>query len=198
MNNMKTKRVWKNIECTGLEIAHIEMEEAGIKVCSTVMTLENHSPTCIEYTLRLNQNWEVENLEVSKKGQSGGLFLSVDKEGNWFLNDGTNIPDLTGAVDVDLSCTPLTNSLPIKRMDWEQQVEPAQIDVVYIDHENLTYKKVTQSYKRIHKREDTQTFHYKSGQFETVFTVDHEGFVLAYPTYFNQVYPHQTREEDLQ
>ena len=54
-------------------------------------------------------------------------------------------PDLAGCVDIDINCTPLTNTLPIRRLDWA----PGQAHdfvMAYVSVPELTVRPVQQRY----------------------------------------------------
>lgn len=77
--------------------------------------------------------------------EQNSLKLTSDGKGNWFENDGQVIDKLKGAIDIDISATPFSNSLPINRMNWVFNQEE-HFEMVYISIPSLEVKKVPQSY----------------------------------------------------
>ena len=45
-----------------------------------------------------------------------GIDLLADGEDGWTTRGGAAMPELEGCVDVDISATPVTNILPIRRL----------------------------------------------------------------------------------
>ena len=70
------------------------------------------------------------------------------------------VADLDGCIDVDISTTPLTNTLPVRRLRLAPG-QSAEIQVGYVDVPTLTIRAVLQSYTRI----DGRTYRYASGSF---------------------------------
>ena len=60
------------------------------------------------------------------------VCLRADGAGNWTDADGTPLPALQGCVDVDLSGSPFTNTLPIRRLGDNLRARQ-EIRVTYID-----------------------------------------------------------------
>jgi hypothetical protein len=84
-------------------------------------------------------------------------------------------PGLADCVDVDLSFTPATNTLPIRRLGLEIGDE-AEIRVAWLVWPELTVRPVRQRYARIAR----DRYRYTQDDFEAVLTVDEEGLVLEY------------------
>ncbi|WP_407701936.1 putative glycolipid-binding domain-containing protein [Viridibacillus soli] len=113
------------------------------------------------------------------------LNISSNGKGRWFDVKGNEIHELNGALDIDISCTPFTNSLPINRFEWDQN-KSKNFKIVFISIPDMTYKEVKQSYTLIKDTIDSREFQYKSGIYETKIEVDINGLVIAYPGIFTR------------
>jgi hypothetical protein len=81
---------------------------------------------------------------------------------------------LADALDVDLYDSPLTNTLPIRRLGLAEN-EDRDIDVAYVDVPSLTVTRAAQRYTR------TSTgYRYEAGSFTADLTVDAAGLVTDY------------------
>lgn len=180
---MKTSMIWQSLDCLGLE--HLNLTRTGdeIQITSTVLRSEDHLSAKIEYSLSLTPQWRVKQLSVKNSLHQELLQFSLDREGQWFDHNEMVLTHLQGAVDIDLSCTPFTNSLPINRLTWELN-RLVDLEMVYIDVFNGTSKKVAQNYKMIERNENQQIFNYRSGTFQSNITVNKHGFVVDYPELF--------------
>ena len=89
-----------------------------------------------------------------------------------------------GCYDIDLACTPFTNTLPIRRLPLHEG-DSAELPVVYVDPETLEVRPVTQRYTRT----AGHTWRYESVDtgYVTTFEVDEHGLVLDYPDEFRRV-----------
>ncbi|WP_230502579.1 putative glycolipid-binding domain-containing protein [Sutcliffiella rhizosphaerae] len=101
----------------------------------------------MKYSVELDKNWITRKLSILVDNQKS-LELRSDGEGNWFNMEGNSIQFLKGAIDIDISATPFSNSLPVNRLNWSvNQIE--YFEMVYISVPSLEMRKVQQSYKYI-------------------------------------------------
>ncbi|MBM7837332.1 hypothetical protein JOC54_000563 [Alkalihalobacillus xiaoxiensis] len=180
---MQSTLVWKSLEFFGIEYVGLTQTESEIRVISTIIKSETAKPEKIEYSLTLTLDWQVKQLYVKNSRYQHVIQLFQNEMGCWVNQFGEEIPQLRGAVDVDLSCTPFTNSLPIKRLPWELN-QPINLEMVYVDASSGAYRKVTQSYELLDAKEEFQLFHYKSGAFQSKILANRDGIVSEYPNLF--------------
>ncbi|WZY00561.1 putative glycolipid-binding domain-containing protein [Bacillus sp. FSL W7-1360] len=119
-------------------------------------------------------------LEIDRSKQ---LVLKSNGEGKWFHDEGQEIKSLRGAIDVDISITPFSNSLPIRRLTWEKN-QCREFQMVYIAVPHLEIQKVTQHYEYVREEKGLRYFRYQCRSYETMITVDEAGFVVEYPGVF--------------
>ena len=96
--------------------------------------------------------------------------------------------ELDGCIDVDISATPFTNTLPIRRIHW--QVGQSEVfKMVYILVPDLTVNVMRQRYTCVEKTEQGATFRYENvdDDFKADITVDQDGLVVHYPGLFERV-----------
>lgn len=100
-----------------------------------------------------------------------GLVLEHDGAGGWH-----DRPELDGCREVDISTTPLTNTLPIRRLQLSIG-ETHEIRAVYIEVPRLTVSVMPQRYTRLGDR----LYRYQSKNFQADLAVDEHGLVIDYP-----------------
>jgi hypothetical protein len=95
------------------------------------------------------------------------------------------LPHLQGAIDVDLSASPFTNTLPIRRLDLPQG-RSAEIQVAYVLFPDLS---VALDPQRCTCLEPNRRYRYESldSDFVREIEVDSEGLVMAYPGLFRRI-----------
>ncbi|MGD7043059.1 putative glycolipid-binding domain-containing protein [Jeotgalibacillus proteolyticus] len=175
------KIIWKNLETNGREEAFLKKTNDGVTVTSSVIVSEySYSVT---YHLQLDPKWAVQKVEINHGEKT--LTLSSNGEGCW-SKDGATLVDAEGVVDVDISATPFSNTLPINRFLWETG-QSRKLDVLYIDVPALTCQKVEQVYTYTGEQGEYRTFLYQCRDYETTITVDKDGLVVDYPEAFQRL-----------
>ena len=115
------------------------------------------------------------------------VTLEVDPLGEWTL-DGRPWPELRGCTDIDVSATPLTNVMPIRRLGLPVGGE-ATLEVAWLDVPSLAVHRVRQTYRR--RPDDARglaTYTYADPTYgEFGLTVDPLGLVVAYQGLFQRV-----------
>ena len=132
-----------------------------------------------------NEAWRYEvELEdwVTRRVTVGPLVLEHDDDG-WRV-DGEPRPDLADAVDIDIVLTPFTNTLPIRRHDWEIG-QSRDFTMAWVDVPSLEVIPDPQRYTRI----DNRVYRFESldSDFTRDIQVDADGFVVEYPGLFSRV-----------
>ena len=131
------------------------------------------------YALRADRAWVFHRLDL----RLGEQHLQVRREGGrWFVN-GSEDPELADAREVDLSVSPLSNTLPIRRLGLEIG-QSADIVTAYIDVPELTVVPDPQRYTRTGERE--YLYESRDSDFSRTITVDEHGLVVEYPGLFTR------------
>ncbi|MDQ0352322.1 hypothetical protein J2R98_002166 [Alkalibacillus filiformis] len=182
---MDGKVVWNNEELYGYEYLKLGSTPEKLVVQSTVFYVDNSYAHYLNYNVELNEHWLTKKFSINVEN-TGSLELHTDGEGNWFNNGGEIIDKLEGAIDIDISATPFSNTLPINRINWSiNQIE--HFHMVYISTPSLETKKVPQSYQYIRKEGELRYFKYRCYDYETIICVDSNGLVVDYPNTFSRV-----------
>jgi len=108
-----------------------------------------------------------------------------DGVGNWVDGLATALPQLRGAIDIDISITPFMNTLPIRRLSL-QTGQTEEILAVYIQLPSLTIATDRQRYTCL---EGGRRYRYESvdSDFTRDIEVDDQGLVVTYPGLFQRV-----------
>jgi hypothetical protein len=138
----------------------------------------------VHYVLRITPMWHVSQFLLFRDMEEPDLWLGTDGNGRWGEMNGAHRPDLDGCVDIDIDCTPFTNTLPIRRLPLHVG-HTADITVAYVDVETLSVEPDRQRYTRL----DTHRWRFEqlATGFTQEFDVDQHGLVRDYPTLFRRV-----------
>ncbi|WP_040214624.1 putative glycolipid-binding domain-containing protein [Clostridium polynesiense] len=189
-NNVRVDAIWKTLNETGLEHLFLLKDDESITANSVILTMRKDMPVRILYNIYCNLDWKVNKFEVQIfDGKSKSIVLQSDGNGNWTTDAGKSVENLYGCIDIDISATPFTNTIPIRRLSLKSG-ESREIKVVYIDTYNFSLKPVNQRYTCIESNLNSCKYKYENlnSGFMTEFFVDKDGFVIDYPHLFKRVY----------
>jgi hypothetical protein len=137
------------------------------------------------YRILCDGAWRVTAVEVSQIGEDRWIELSHDGAGNWVDSSQNPMEELKGALDVDISVTPFTNTIPIRRLKLNRG-EARELLVVYVQLPGLTLATDRQRYTCL---EPGKLYRYESldSEFTRDIEVDADGLVVTYPGLFRRV-----------
>jgi uncharacterized protein len=183
---MKKNILWTGLEYGSLEHCTLTLSDGQYVVNSTIIGLYHNRRYKVDYQLKTNPQWETVFVEIKTQfdHQVSTLCFESDGKGNWSEN-GWPLEEFSGCIDVDISLTPFTNSLPINRLQPPLQ-ETQLIKVLYIDILKNQQKAVQQKYTRLSSNE--YLFETVPNDFEALLTVDEFGLVQQYPQLFERTF----------
>ena len=151
----------------------LERAGRGWRLRGTVLTHEAEQPIEIHYGVTVDSTWATTDVAV-QVAIAGGDPRELSELGTLWSGT-TRPPEYSNCVDVDLSFTPATNTLPIRRLglgvgDW------AEIEVAWLVWPELRVRPVRQVYARL----ADQRYRYTQDDFSAELVVDDQGLVLEY------------------
>ena len=183
--------MWSAWNAPGLEHLRLAMHEDGVVADGMVLGVREGLPFRVAYELRCDVGWRVRAVRVGDPGpELPGVEYFSDGQGNWTAPDGRAVPELRGCIDVDISVTPFTNTLPIRRLGLAP-TESAELSVAYFEGTELQAWPEPQLYTCLEKSDGGGLYRYLStdGGFTADLPVDADGLVLDYPGVFRRVLP---------
>lgn len=123
-------------------------------------------------TVEVDRDWRTRRAEVETAGHR--RLLTADARGTWWV-DGTAAPHLTGTLDVDVEATPLTNTLPIRRL-LATGLEQAELTAAWVRVPGEGVEPLPQRYERT----GPDRWRYASASSSAELTVDEHGLVATY------------------
>ncbi len=180
--------IWRRSdESSTLETLKLKKYRRDFIVKSIVNGILEDQPMLVEYQLIINRNWIVKEVEIkSLLDKRNKITLKSDSNGKCYNEDNQEISELNGCIDIDISITPFTNTLPIKRLGSSLE-QRTKITTLYLDIKNWEFKKAEQYYTKL-----TDNLYKYEGVFRHFVAdlpIDNSGFVTTYPKLFKRLYP---------
>lgn len=166
---------------------HLILREVprGLTAHSSVTGVtEEGRPFSLRYYLRTDLAWRVREVELALLGSDSRLFLRSDGAGRWTDEKGRPLPELDGCIDVDVSVSPFTNTLPIRRLGLAPDSSD-DVEVVYLSVPGLTLRRARQRYSCLGP--ERYLFESLHSGFRAELRVDADGLVLDYPGLFRRL-----------
>jgi uncharacterized protein len=179
-----TKIQWKALDWPGLEDCEISHDGKTWTAKGDIHAeYELGTPIHVTYKLEIADDWTAKSIALHiQDGPS--LHLRRDEFYHWKDDNGPR-PGFNGCRFVDVSLSPITNSMPINALPFKKD-DRQVIDVAYINGFTLEAHRVQQYYTKT----GDNTYLYEdveSPDFMAEITVDRAGLVVEYPGLFTRL-----------
>ncbi|GAA2607562.1 putative glycolipid-binding domain-containing protein [Dactylosporangium fulvum] len=186
---------WQRTDTTGGEFATLD-DRRGLHAKGVAFAADNSLYMC-RYELHTDDGWATTRLEVTSEGAGWLRSLRMERAaGRWRVTTGEQgdlervlpgapfagmeEPDrLHRVLDVDLYNSPLTNTLPVRRLGLHRAAPGTQvtIEAAWVLLPSLAVLPVDQTYEVLEGRR----VRYSSENFTAVIELNEEGYVTEYP-----------------
>ena len=176
---MRVRQVaWERLDGSTTEQSQISEGEDGVALTGHVTGAVDGQRIACVYAIGCSTAWLTETVRVDLAcGRDKRLLLlRRDEDGRWWQGD-DELRSFRGIADIDLSITPMTNCLPIRRLELDVGAS-AEVDALWVGFPELVLERLTQRYTRLGE----QQYRYESvgGDFSAVLDVDSHGVVTRY------------------
>ncbi|NYF15642.1 hypothetical protein HDC37_000454 [Microbacterium sp. AK009] len=171
-----TRITWQGLEAASTETCTVEFTVSGM----TAVGVVDLGADRLDYRVVADEAGQFRTADLAIDGRTLSLSFS---DGRWLVN-GEHRGDLDGASEIDIQATPLTNTLPVRRLALAIG-ESADIETAWIAVPALTVVRDPQRYTRLDERQ--WLYESRDSDFRAVLTVDDEGLVLDYPGLFRSI-----------
>ena len=183
--------MWAPWEAPGLEHLRLIQNDELIIADSVILGVNGQGPFRVQYQISCDSHWSLRSVQLQLLNSSPrDLNLSTDGKGTWTNKLGEAIPSLNGCLDIDISATPFTNTLPIQRLALKPGMSTT-LNMIYIVVPQLQVTVVEQRYTCLETTRDGGTYRYESlnngtSEFTAELPVDNNGLVIDYPGLFRR------------
>jgi hypothetical protein len=186
---------WRGFDPTRVEAAHVTLGSDSLEAHGTSLT----ASYALDYSLVTGPGWVTRELQVRVHAASWwrSLVLQRGHRGGWTASwDGdadearaTGLPDLEAALDCDLGLCPLTNTMPIRRLDLVGAAHRGQrgshhLVMAWVSVPDLEVHRAEQDYAvgdAVVSDGHGALVSFASDGFSTSLEVDANGLVVNYP-----------------
>jgi hypothetical protein len=169
---------WKRHDLPGHETCRILMVDGAWHVTGVAVLVYERQACRLDYVIHCGPQWLTRSAVVTGWVGDQTIDVTVVREGGgqWHLN-GQPCKAVAGCTDIDLNFSPVTNSLPIRRLDLAVGAM-APVRAAWLRFPSFALEALDQSYTRL----ATSRYRYESagGRFVTEVTVDDAGLVIDY------------------
>lgn len=146
---METSHIrWRRIDVPGTEDARFEQTSTGWHINGELDVQETDASAALRYQIDCDAHWRTLSalIDGNCSGRKIRFAIQADAAGNWKI-DSIERADLNGALDIDLGFTPVTNTLPIKRLQLAIG-QTANVSTAWLRFPELRFERLEQSYSR--------------------------------------------------
>jgi hypothetical protein len=173
---------WRALDREGQDKCRLARTQGGWMLVGHARFRDGQGWAALDYVVRLDEEWRSLGADVS--GEHGGETVGwrlARENGGWTLN-GAALPGLEAAIDVDLSFTPATNTMPLRRLP---EVGRLDCTAAWLRLPGPEVTPLSQSYTR--ERGGLVRYAAEQSGFQTHLAVDAQGFVTLYPGLWERV-----------
>ena len=173
-----TSILWRRLDQPGHDAARIEEDGDGYRIEGTAVFGEGDHPCRLDYRVICDDRWRTRAAAVT--GWMGTTpiewVVAADDARAWTFN-GRACPDVHGCQDVDLSFTPATNVLPIRRLALQVGAR-ADVRAAWLRFPEGVLEPLDQTYARL--ADHQYAYESSGGAFRTLLDTNEVGIVIDY------------------
>ena len=175
--------LWQDVETGALDRCRLEAGRDGLRLSGTVLTPAHGTPLDVRYLVEAGPDGRTRRVELELDGGATRRVLLADGAGRWRWQGGPELTEVAGSLDVDLTVTPATNTLPIRRLAGLEPGQAADLQMAWVQFPGLEVLASAQRYQRL----AADRWHFSTGDFHAELLVDPDGLVLDYGGLFRSL-----------
>ncbi len=180
---------WRALDREGEDTCRLSQAEHGWLLVGHARFRDDLGFAALDYVVRCDDGWGT--LSANVAGDHGGREVQLriwHDTGRWWLND-VEQPQVTGAGDVDLSFTPATNLMPMRRLQASREIAQ-DVTAAWLRYPEPGLHRLDQTYRRT-GLPDVVSYSAQQTGFATDMSVDVSGFVTLYPEFWEGEMTHE-------
>jgi hypothetical protein len=168
--------LWQELQTGALDRCRLEAGPDGLRLSGVVLTAAHGTPLDVRYVVETDPDGLSRRVELELDGGAVRRVLLADGAGRWRWEGGPELAEVAGSLDVDLTVTPATNTLPIRRLAALEMGQAADLQMAWVQFPDLEVLASAQRYQRL----AADRWRFSTGDFTAELLVDPDGLVLDY------------------
>ena len=172
--------VWRRFEAIGAghEFARVFSERSKHFLEGTAIFVDQKKFCKLDYKIECDEIWKTLNAKVSGFAGDEKIEIEIAADSNkiWTMN-GEEISAVQNCIDVDLNFSPVTNTLPIRRLNLEIGAK-AKVRAAWLRFPSFKLEVLEQIYER--NGENRYAYESAGGKFRTEIETDEFGLATSY------------------
>lgn len=173
---------WRALEGDGLEHLTLRAEANGLRAEATVVGERGGSRFGASYRIDCDADFTVRSFEIATT--DGRRLAMSRRDGIWHDSERGPLRVFDACTDIDLSATPFTNTLPIRRCSWTPGLQ-RRIAMLFVPFDSFEPFVTEQAYTCL--APSLFRFETADGSFIAELPVDEDGLVIDYPCLFQRL-----------
>jgi hypothetical protein len=174
--------LWRRVDTPGHESACIYGDDNGWYLDGSAVFVYDKKPCRLEYLIECDVEWKTTFATIDGwVGEDVVAYeIEVSEDRKWTLKD-NKIGAVEGCIDIDLNFSPITNLLPLRRLDLSIG-ESKRVKAAWLRFPSFELEPLEQTYTVL----DESMIRYESrnGEFVRELKVNEDGLVLSYPDFW--------------
>lgn len=167
---------WRALDRDGRDTCRLSETKDGWILLGHAEFRDELGQAELNYVVRCDRNWTTQSVDLAGRHGQSKVSASIHQDcGNWWFGNKVQ-QAVAGARDIDLSFTPATNLMPLRRL----KSDPMSVAAAWFQYPCAKLVPLDQTYERS-ATEGIVSYHAEQTSFATDLTVDRSGFVLLYP-----------------
>ena len=183
---------WQPWQGQGMEHLRLTYNDDHIVARGDVQGMAALAPFRLRYKIKCDLGWHTRKLDLELCDLHGcrERHIKADGQGNWRDEELGPLSELAGCLDVDISATPFTNTLALRRLNL-QAGENAALNIAYVKVPDLTFRPASQRYSCSWRAPTGAIVTYEGlfRGFKADLALDADGLVIDYPETFRRIAP---------
>lgn len=168
--------VWVSYKPQGVEHCTVIEGNSGWALEGTLVRHFREGSAMVHYKIETDPGWRTKSLSVEQILNGKRRFLDVEVKGQRWYKGGKELVALKGCTDIDLTASPITNTLPIRRSRLSVGAS-MELKVAWVSFPSLKITPLHQEYRRLGRNR----YRYRGASgFTAVLEVDDFGLVKRY------------------
>jgi len=167
---------WRRLDREGTDRCTLARADGGWMLTGQAAWTDQGEAVSLTYAVRCGEDWETLSADVTGTWGTREVNLCIARDGQRWTMNGAHQTGVDGCTDIDLSFTPATNLLPLRRLNYSGSV-PVAVEAAWLVPDLGGLARLEQAYAMAGPGEAD----YASLNFKARLSVHPTGFVTNYP-----------------